>query len=303
LAQKLRVARKGSKPISPIFSIAIIVVVLVGGFFAGRALGWWGANESDDNSASNLPTKMTFVFKNSSGSLLDGEDGADLAYGYMLHYEIADVDEWTIDDQNDLGYSDFHSCKEEIETGDSFDPADDEIYIMLVNCSGYTDVWIVPVLGENIVILRTIPTNISLTMVSSLGSNTENQTNDQFWYGSILCANADHEIDSNVGYDLVYNFTTITEMEDLEESLVYPVLCINFNGTSVTGKDVDVDGLSVEKIVMNSDVMEIYLNQAIYGKMDFSIEFSDDLGVDFEVESIYLARGPMEGTLTTLCSA
>jgi hypothetical protein len=294
----IRLAKSKSR--KNLWVFLLLGLVLAGTIYAvGKDQGWFAA----EIPAAPTPTTYTFKFYNSTGDVLDGNDGRSEALGYLYAYEYEN-DTFDQDDYDDLAYSDFVLDKEDVEHNDVVTPDAETLYIMLINCTGYTNVWIVPVLGENIVTLRATPTNISLSMVDIYGSNTENQTNTAFWYGSIFCVDVDGEINNGVGYDLVYDFTVITEMSKLEDSLMCPVLVIDCNGTGIEKSDVEISGLAVKEIQINSDKIEIYLNQPIYGKMDFSLEFdASDLGVDFEIESMYLARGLVGGSLTTLATA
>jgi hypothetical protein len=294
----IRLAKSKSR--KNLWVFLLLGLVLAGTIYAvGKDQGWFAA----EIPAAPTPTTYTFKFYNSTGDVLDGNDGRSEALGYLYAYEYEN-DTFDQDDYDDLAYSDFVLDKEDVEHNDVVTPDAETLYSMLINCTGYTNVWIVPVLGENIVTLRATPTNISLSMVDIYGSNTENQTNTAFWYGSIFCVDVDGEINNGVGYDLVYDFTVITEMSKLEDSLMCPVLVIDCNGTGIEKSDVEISGLAVKEIQINSDKIEIYLNQPIYGKMDFSLEFdASDLGVDFEIESMYLARGLVGGSLTTLATA
>lgn len=277
-----------------------VVLIIVAGYFGGKAAGYWGATVSP---GTGTPTTMTFVFQNNT-EVLDGNDGRGQAYGYIYSYEY-DPDTFEQTDADQLSYADFTLDKSEIETGDVFTPAADTIYIMMVNCTGHQTQWSFPILGTNTVTLRTTPTNISLGMYDMYGSTTENQTNSVLWFGSIINLNSESKVDTGCGYDIVLDLTLMVEMENYEEDCTtYNVIVIDCNGTAIEISDVDVDGVTVADIQINSDKIEIYLGQNIYGKMDFSLEFDEnDLGVDFEVESIYLANGVMGGSLTTLATA
>ena len=248
------------------------------------------------------PTAYKFIFNNYT-SVLDGNDGRAEATGYLYEYEY-DPDTFTDSIKNKLKLTDFTLLSSVYENNDTKTPEANTLYLMKINCTGHGDKWIVPVLGDNNVKLRTTPTNISLGMHDIYGSSTENQTNSPYWYGSIFCVDADGELNNACGYDLAYDLTLMTKLELFEDSMLYPVLVIDCNGTGIEVSDISLSGLSVKIIQINSDKIEIYLNQPIYGKMDFSLDIdADDLGVDFEIESIYLARGILGGSLTTLATA
>lgn len=290
-----------SKSRKNLWVFLLLGLVLTGVIYAvGKDQGWFAAETVVV--VEETPTTFKFYYYNYS-SVLDGNDERAEATGYMWEYEY-DPDTFTESIKNELTLSDFTLSTSVYENNDTKTPQANTLYLMKVNCTGHGDEWIVPTLGNNTVKLRATPTNISLGMTDLYGSNTENQTNSPFWYGSIFCVDADGEINDGCGYDLAYDLTLMTKWEEFEDCMLYPVLVINTNGTGIEESDVTLTGVSVRDIQINSDKIEIYLNEPIYGKKDINIELdADDLGVDFEVESMYLARGILGGSLTTLATA
>lgn len=274
-------------------------------YFVGDDQGWWAAEvapPADDDSTT--PTSFTFQFYNVSGDILDGEDGNEQAYGYLYEYDYSDIDDFDQNDMNELAYADFTLAEPEIEHEDEIIPDADTAYICLVNCTGYTDYWFVPTLGDNDVTLWKVPTDKDITTISALGDATIVNTSEPIWYCDIFCTDADGVVSDDVGYPIVYDFTAMTAYEDIEDTLVYNVIVIDCNGTGIETSDVDIDGLLVEDIQVNSDKIEIYIDEPIYGHMEFTLEFDEtDLGVDFEVQSVALARGFIGDSLTTLDTA
>lgn len=247
------------------------------------------------------PTTYNFIFYNYT-SVLDGNDQRAEAKGYLYEKEY-DPDTFTEAQKNALTLTDF-TLDREIDHNETVTPAANTLYALKVNCTGHGTKWIVPVLGENKVKLRATPTNISLTTADVYGSNTENQTNSVYWYGSIVSLNSDGEIDDGCGYDIAYDFDLMTKWEEMEDSKLYVCLIFDTNGTALEESDFKVTGLAIADIQINSDKIEVYIDENIYGKTDFEFEIdSVDLGVDFELESIALKRGILGGSLTTLASA
>jgi hypothetical protein len=280
----------------------LLGLVLCGTIYAvGKDQGWF-TGEVDEPIVVVTPTTYTLKFYNYS-SVLDGNDGRASAKGYLYEKRF-DPDTFTESDKNDLTLTDFTLIRSGLEHNDIITPQVNTLYLLKVNCSDHGDKWIVPQLGNNTVKLRTTPTNCSLAMYDAYGSSTVNQTNSNIWYGSIINLDADAEISNECGYDLAYDLTLMTTLEKLEDSLLYPAIIIDTNGTGIELSDVIMKGLNVKEVKIDSDKIEIFLNEPIYGKIDFEIELdASDLGVDFEVESIYLARGIIGGTLTTLATA
>lgn len=292
-----------------ILIISLVAFLAVGGGIFGILIGT-GVIDLTPQSIIDLeettpPTTITLRYLNESGEILDGNDGASEALGFLYTYEYEN-ETFTDDDLNALTFTDFTLWKENLDHGSIVTPQVNTIYILQVNSSDslYSEEWLVPHLGINNISLRAIPTNISIALTDLYGDPTINETDTVDWFGTIFCLDADGDVNDDVGYDLVYDYSLMVDWESIEDTMYYPALVFDCNGTGIETSDIKISGLYVKETQISSDKIIVYLNQGVSGRTEFSFKIdANDLGVDFEINSVYLARGVLGGTLTTLCTA
>jgi len=278
--------------------IAIISVLLLGSIGGGVYL--YNRNSALQSQVDGYqtadPTNWHFIVKNTSSIALDDDE----VYGYLYDYEILDhydlVSDFTQSDYDELGYSDFVLIKSELEHNDTIIPKANTYHWLYLNGTGYNDQWInldSKPLGDVEIDMVPTPDSVGMTAYSSTGNTTIANTTDKIWSIVLNQLNSDSEIDDKLGYSPYYNFTAVTKLDKLEESKIYNMIILDFNGTAISSSDVDFAGIYSD-VKIESDKMIFLFDEDFLGQNLFSFEMSDDLNTDFELEAISFQRGTVE---------
>ena len=285
--------------------IALLAVLLVvGGSTAGYFIYQNALLQSQVDAYQDTPiappanaTSWHFIVKNTSSIVLDDNE----VYGYLYTYEILDhydlVSDFTQSDFDDLGYSNFVLDKSELEHNDTYVPKVYTYHWLYLNGTGYNDKWMNldsrPLGDVNIEMVPT-PSSVGMTAYSSTGNTTiDANTTDQSWTIVLNMLDSDLDIDADCGYSPYYNFTAVTKLSKLEESKIYNMIILDFNGTAISSSDVDFDGYYAD-VKIESDKMIFLFNADFLGSNIWTFELSDDLGVDYTLEGITFQTGTVE---------
>lgn len=259
--------------------LGVLVIGLgVGGYFAGDALGWWGATTTIV-----VPSADDFEFYvedyKVSGTELDSDDHE--IYIYRVNTENLDEDEIS-----DLVFADY-SYDKAVDSGDDYNPDDDYLYYCKMNGSDICEYWFVPTLGLNTIYATNTTEDVAMVAFSTDElSTTILNTNYDKW--SILTQTLDAaegtgKATNKEGYMPYYDF------EDDEWKTV--MLKIEFNTTAALGNcDFKTSPEQVtESASGNFTYYEIKLG--IFGEDLFKIDFGSGLGVTFEVLGMTIGYG------------
>jgi len=143
--------RKSNGSWNTAYTIIGLIVVLVGGWFLGAALGWWGAAPGGV-----APTNYSFtVVDYATGNATDETEDIQIAL-----YE-ADVTGLDATEIADLDYADF-TATENVTSGEDYAPDPNFVYWALMTGDGFQTEWFQPVLGENIIYAMNLTEDVSM---------------------------------------------------------------------------------------------------------------------------------------------
>lgn len=282
MAQKAYRKSKGGK-INPLFSIALIVLVLAGGYFLGKHLGWWGATSG------STATGWTFNFTNSTGDALDDDE----VLGYLRSYDKSNIANWDNDDFNALAGSDLTLETSTIEHGETLVPQANHYYFLEINGSSYNTVEIylsAYELGEVAICMLPTPTDCDLGMLTEDGDTAAvNMTGNNLRL-FIMMVDADEDVRTDMGYRTTLEYSAMTAMEDIALTQTYNIIRIETNTTIADG-DIELDGATADKVQISSVYIYFCFTIDFVGMVYYDFDLSSNLGSTFEVEEITFRTG------------
>jgi hypothetical protein len=281
---------------NPLFSLLIIGIVLIGGFFAGRALGWWGAV-----APTPTPTPTGDVDYFTFTVYVDGNTDPDVALDTFnvteYRYDYSEVDEADLEDTlADLLYADFTAeTTVEADDDDEFDVEAETIQVFKIDAwddyGNYGYKWILtPALGENVVYLLNSSSDMNLiAFETDGGSSTLNQTNDRYWTVNWIATTTDTEFVH--GWDSS-NF-------DFENDL-FNYVAVKFTLNTTASRAYASCGSELEEIA-DGVYLIYYFSADLFSDVMQSADFvfSTGLGTTYEIEQVDVCYGNVDGTLTS----
>lgn len=264
--------------INPLISLGIIALVLVGGYYGGKAVGWWGA--APVTPAANPTTFSFLVYDASNGDELDPDNGSIFVYR-------EDVSEFT-----DAEIADYEKLFANFELDDTLDI--DETYtieagyeyVIMFNSTTYENQSILePLAGEVVIVTAQVPTSYADLCYSDALDTTTLNTNStaSVWNFAISCLNGDSNMDVDMG--LVPQF----DFENDETN--YFKLELGFN-TTVARADVALTNLACTEELVGNNITYSFENLQVFGSQVFIVEIDEDkIGVDFDITAATLYFG------------
>lgn len=280
-----RKASKKQQQQTMIFA-GLAIFLIVGGFFGGRALGWWGATTA-------VEEEMDFIFyveNLRTGEEVDADD-----HGIYLY--DCDVSEMDAEEIEDLDFTNFAIEKSDLDSGDDFEPDEDNIYWAMLNGSDICEYWFIPQLGLNHLYATNMTEDVAMTMYSEdeldydFSSTLAGNHYDE-WIIRTLCldgAEGTGDKTSVEGYMPHYDFET-DEWETV-------VLTLTWNTTGeLDFCDFESGYEYTEKVSGNTTVYEI--KAGIFGESEFKIDLGSGYGSDFESVNATIGYGTAESSTT-----
>jgi len=284
------------KKVKSIWIVIALVLLVGGGTTAGYFIYQNAQLQSQVDGYQTDSTTWNLKISNTSSIALDDDE----VLGYIYTYEILDyydlVTDFTQSDYDELGYPNFALDKSELEHNDTYTPKVSAYHWLFLNGTGYNDQWInldSKPLGDVEIEMVPTPDSVGMTAYSSTGNTTIANTTDKIWSIVLNQLNSDSEIDDELGYSPYYNFTAVTQLDKLEESKIYNMIILDFNGTAISSSDVDFSGIYSD-VKIESDKIIFLFNEDFLGQNLFSFEMSTDLNTDYELEAITYERGTVE---------
>jgi hypothetical protein len=274
---------RGKAALNPIFSVALILLVLVGGYFGGKALGWWGAAPVIPGAD---PTAYTFtVTEVRTGVLIEDFNVTE------YRYEILETD--TDADLEELVYADYTAeAIAAAHLNDEFDIEAEYKQVFLISATGYSSKWVNPAAGVNYVELVNQSADINMmAFETDGGSSTVNDTSDYEWTVMFVATTTD--TDYPEGFDSS-NYDFVNDAFD------YVAVKVTFNTTAVANW-AKMDGALTE-VLSGSTLIYYFTADCFSDEWNTELlEFNDSkLNDDFHVHSIALCYGNADSTLTVL---
>jgi hypothetical protein len=278
-----------------LISVGIIALVLVGGFFLGRSLGWWGATDDIIVPEETAPTTFDIVLHDYLDSENDDEIEDDVTKTWY-EYDYSEIDDEDVDDTlADLVFADF--------TEDGSDstktPEVETAYILNLTGTDTVTLWystdsrlfsgLLPllVLGSNDIYIMNMTEDVSMLCFDTNSlTSTINQTDYRDWTIQMNCLDAAEgttaEITSNEGY-LPYYCPSAVEDYSL-------VLELEFN-TTASAAWCELQSGYENREVASGDYLYIEIDIVLYGTDTLEIRLSSLLGTDFEIIGIVISYG------------
>jgi hypothetical protein len=278
-----------------LISVGIIALVLVGGFFLGRSLGWWGATVAEEPAVEAAPTTYDLVLHDYLSAENDDEiqDHCTTTW-YVYDYSEIDAED-VADTLADLVYADFTSDG----TDDTKTPDADSAYIMAVTGTDTVTLWyatdsrlfsgLLPllVLGTNDIYIMNATEDVSFLCYDSNSlTSTINQTDYRDWTLQMNSLDAAEgttaEITANEGYLPFYD-PSVAEDTSL-------VIELQFN-TTASAAWCELQTGYENREVASGNYLYIEVDIVLYGTDTLEIRLSSVLGTDFEIIGIVISYG------------
>lgn len=260
------------------YKVALIGLLILGvgfgGYFGGKALGYWGATTVTVDS-----TTFDFV-------VLDRVNGTEVDNDYHeIYIYRCDISSKTTDEIEDLVYTDY-TYDTSKDNGEYYTPEDDEIYWCKLNGSDIVEYWFIPVLGVNTIYALNETEDVAMVAYSTDElSTTINQTNYDKWTiqtQTLDGAEGTGEATSKEGYASYYDFE--------DDDWMYVNIEITFNTTAELSW-CDFESNYEHNEARSGSVITYEIEVLLLGSNTFEIDFGTTLGTSFEVIGIVISYG------------
>lgn len=257
-AQKIR--RSSSKSgMNPIVSIAIILLVLVGGYFGGKSLGWWGATVAPP---APTPTDVDYF----TFSVTELKTGVEIEDFNVTEYQYEVLTSDDAEDLAELVFADFTALTiEAADADEEFEQDTDFVQLYLISATGYSSKWVNPVLGENLVSIANQSADINIiAMETDGGSVTVNNTVEDEWTVMYKATTTDvdypegwdsanydfeHDVFNYIAVRVTFNTTASMTWADCEDAIdevaTGSTLIFYIAGRSMLGQRIHASGASL----------------------------------------------------------
>jgi hypothetical protein len=273
---KAAVSKRGGKAFNPLISLAIIAIVLVGGFYGGRALGWWGGAPATPTAASAY---SFVVYDGSNGDVLDNDNGTIEVY----REDISELTASELADYEAL-FANFE-LDESIDLDETYTPEAGYVYRVIFNSSAFENQSIIPVLGSNIIVTAQLASSYADLCYSDALDATTLNTNStaSVWNFAIAMLNGDGNMDTDLG------LVPQVDFENGDENFF--VLELAFN-TTVSKTDVLCSNLGATEALVGTNMTYTFEDLSVFGTETFTIELDEDkVGVTWDITAASLYFG------------
>lgn len=270
----------------------MIVAIVIGAYYGAKSMGWLGA---DSAARSYTYIDTTVSAKNNATNDID----EDITRTWFK----CDITDMEIEDIEALTFADFEQMS---STGERIEDVDlsQYIYVLKINGTGFEEKWFCtsPLVAEGkMFILALGPNDFDLYESAAAYSmlafptnmpnaTTVNLTNYADWTVNLFAIDGNGEATNKVGFECYYDFGNAVEY--------LTVITLDFNTTVVTSDVVISTPYTYTKIMSGTDKIQFLIDCDYTTGVSFTFELADELGTDWELNSIAIGYG-YEGSVTT----